>query len=266
MDSRAARRSADRPVANGAQHRQQRPGTSGLRAAHGRQLLVPRRGHEGQRRPTGHEASLPIGSSGPVYFRLGILAGPGAVAAGGAVWLGRVAMHRRMQRRIARMEQTRALERERDRIARDLHDDIGAGLTEIAMHSDWVRRDLAGANPPDTQRRIENVCRSAVDLVRSADEIVWAANPANDTIERFVNDLAQSSEQFLEAAGPRVRSDIPEQLPVGTLTGTHRHFLSLAVREALNNAVKHAQADLVRLAIQADATRMLISSSPITNS
>jgi signal transduction histidine kinase len=209
--------------------------------------------------PNGQEASLPIEVVRPVYFRWEFWLVLGAVAAGGAAWLGRVAVHRRMQRRIARMEQERALERERARIARDLHDDIGAGLTEIAMQSDWVRRDLLQGPTADTQRRIERVCQSAVSLVRNVDEIVWAVNPANDTLERFVNYLAQSSEQFLEAAGLRVRFDIPEQLPVGPLTGAQRHFLFLAVREALNNAVKHARADLVRLAVQADASRMLIA-------
>ncbi len=209
--------------------------------------------------PTGQEASLPIESVLPVYLRWEFWLVLGAVAAGGGAWLGRVAVHRRMQRRIARLEQETALERERARIARDLHDEIGAGLTEIAMQSDWVRRDIAGANLPDTQRRIERVCRSAVDLVRSVDEIVWAVNPANDTVERFVNYLAQSSEQFLEAAGLRIRFDIPADLPARALTGVQRHCLFLAVREALNNAVKHAQADLVRLEIQADDSLLRIA-------
>jgi signal transduction histidine kinase len=208
--------------------------------------------------PTGQEASLPLEVVVPVHLRLEFWLVLAALTGSGAAWLGRWALKRRMQQQIARLEQETALERERARIARDLHDEIGAGLTEIAMQSDWVRRDLAAANLPDTQRRIESVCESAVSLVRNVDEIVWAVNPANDTIERFVNYLAQSSEQFLEAAGVRVRFGIPEQLPAGTLTGVQRHCLFLAVREALNNAVKHARADLVRLEIQVDAARLRI--------
>ncbi len=200
--------------------------------------------------PTGHEISLPIEVAVPMHLRLEFWLVLAALTGGGAAWLGRWALKRRMQQQIARLEQEQTLERERARIARDLHDEIGAGLTEIAMQSDWVRRDLAGAILPDAQRRIESVCQSAVDLVRSVDEIVWAVNPANDTLERFVNYLAQSTEQFLEAAGLRVRFEIPENLPVAALTGVQRHFLFLAVREASNNAVKHARADLVRLEIQ----------------
>ena len=209
--------------------------------------------------PTGEEVSLPVEVLVPIYLRVEFWLVAAALVLGAAAWIGRVAAQRRMQRRIAEIEHEQALDRERARIARDLHDEIGAGLTEIAMQSDWVRRDLTGVNLPDTQRHIERVCRSAVDLVRSVDEIVWAVNPANDTVERFVNYLAQSTEQFLEAAGLRVRFDIPEQLPARTLTGVQRHCLFLAVREALNNAVKHARADLVRLEIQVDAARMRIT-------
>ena len=150
-DSRAARRSADRPVANGA-------GTASAAAARDKRTtggsrpaaaLVPRRGHEGQRaadRPRGVVADR----GRPARYTSDWNSGWSGVRSPRAVRCGwaEVAMHRRMQRRIARMEQTRALEWERDRIARDLHDEIGAGLTEIAMQSDWVRRDLAGANLP----------------------------------------------------------------------------------------------------------------------
>jgi signal transduction histidine kinase len=118
------------------------------------------------------------------------------------------------------------------------------------MQSDWVRRDFTQGPTTETQRRIERVCQSAIELTRSVDEIVWAVNPANDTVERFANYLVQSTEQFLDAAGLRVRFYIPRELPKTALPGKVRHFLFLAAREALNNIVKHARADLVRLEIK----------------
>jgi signal transduction histidine kinase len=199
--------------------------------------------------PTGQEFSLPLEVVRPLVLRLEFWLVLAAITGGGAAWLGRVALQRRMQRQIARMEQEHALERERTRIARDLHDDIGAGLTEIAMQSDWVRRDLLQGPTADTQRRIGRVCQAAVELVRSVDEIVWAVNPANDTVKRFVNYLVQSTEQTLDAAGLRVRFEVPPDLPDTPLAGTTRHYLFLAVREALNNAIRHAQAELVRLEV-----------------
>ena len=67
------------------------------------------------------------------------------------------------------------------------------------------------------------------------------------------NYLVQTTEQFLDAAGLRVRFDIPRELPAAALPGKVRHFLFLAAREALNNVSKHARADLVRLEIRVEA-------------
>ena len=136
----------------------------------------------------------------------------------------------------------RALENERARIARDVHDEVGAGLTEIAMLSDWVRRDIRATAPPGTQDRMTRVCEAAVGLVRSVDGIVWAVNPANDTVERFVNYLTYYAERFLGATGQHFRVSVSSPLPSIELSGAVRHNFFQAVREALNNAVKHAHA------------------------
>ena len=151
------------------------------------------------------------------------------------------------------MERALALDRERARIARDLHDDIGAGLTEIAMQTDWVRRDVQGLVSAATVARAEKACASAMDLVRSVDAIVWAVNPANDTLDRFVPYLTHSAEQFLDAAGVSVRFDMPDQVPPLPLSGTVRHDLFLVVREAINNAIKHARPQVVRLGIHLES-------------
>jgi signal transduction histidine kinase len=157
------------------------------------------------------------------------------------------------------MEYQQALERERARIARDLHDNIGAGLTEIAMQSDWVHNDLAQGPTEETRKRAERIRQSAMELARSVDEIVWATNPANDTVRRFANYLTQCTAQFVEAAELRVRFDIPEDMPSTALPGKARHHLFLAVREALNNAARHARAKLVRMEIRAEAGSLRIA-------
>jgi signal transduction histidine kinase len=89
-----------------------------------------------------------------------------------------------------------------------------------------------------------------MDLVRSVDAIVWAVNPANDTLDRFVPYLTHSAEQFLDAAGVSVRFDVPDKVPPLPLAGTVRHDLFLVVREAINNAVKHAHPRVVRLGVR----------------
>jgi alpha-galactosidase len=150
----------------------------------------------------------------------------------------------------ARLRQQHVLEQERARIARDLHDDIGAGLTEIAMQSSLVRRDIDPNTSEAALHRVDRVRQSASELTRNIDEIVWALNPANDTLERFVSYLSHATTQFLNAAGLAVRFDIPAELPATVLSGKVRHYLFLVLREALNNAVKYAKADLVQIRLQ----------------
>ncbi len=206
---------------------------------------------------TGREVSVAIDVVPPLLQRpgfwvsfvglLGVLATVGS----------RALIRRRMQRRIEEIERLHILERERTRIARDLHDDIGGGLTEIAMQSDWVRRDLAQGITPDTLRRIERVSQSAVELTRSVDEIVWAVNPSHDRLDRFAAYLSQSTEQFLDAANIRVRFDFASDLPPLTLPGPIRHNLYLAIREALNNAFKHSGSDLIRLGLRLEGQELV---------
>ena len=103
---------------------------------------------------------------------------------------------------------------------------------------------------------MEKARQSAVDLVRSVDAIVWAVNPANDTLQRFVPYLTHSVEQFLEAADVQSRIDVPDDLPPVSLAGATRHSLFLTIREAVNNAVKHAEPTVVGLAVRIAGGRL----------
>jgi signal transduction histidine kinase len=199
--------------------------------------------------PSGVEAVLPVEIYVPWYLRRDVWAGAAVAGIAGAVAAGRAASVRRMKRRLAEMERERQLEQERARIARDLHDDVGAGLTEIAVQTDWLRRDVERLQDAEISGRAHRVCQSAVELIRSVDAIVWAVNPKNDTLDRFLGYLAQSADQFVRAAGLGIRLDVPDEVPATPLSGRVRHNLFLIVREAVNNAVKHAQATLVRLCV-----------------
>ena len=207
--------------------------------------------------PTGAEASLRVIVVPPWYRRADVWLAIGLMAVAGAALAARQIALVRLRRRLEAVEREHALERERARIARDLHDEVGAGLTEIAMQTAWLRRDVAQSAPPETVARAEKACQAAIDLTRSVDAIVWAVNPANDTLDRFVSYLTQTTEQFTDAAGLAVRFDVPARLPAVPLPGPIRHDLFLIVREAVNNAVKHAQCHLIRLSVQLDRNNLL---------
>ncbi len=207
--------------------------------------------------PTGAEASVRVVVVPPWYQRADVWLASGIMAVAGAALAARQISLQRLRRRLDAVEREHALERERARIARDLHDEIGAGLTEIAMQTAWLRRDVAESALPETVARADKACQAAIDLTRSVDAIVWAVNPVNDTLDRFVSYLTQTTEQFTDAAGLAVRFDVPARLPAVPLPGPVRHSLFLIVREAVNNAVKHAQCQLIRLSVQLDRNNLL---------
>jgi signal transduction histidine kinase/ligand-binding sensor domain-containing protein len=153
----------------------------------------------------------------------------------------------RMKRRIQLMKVRHAREAERSRIARDLHDDLGASLTEISILSALA----AEAGDESTLRpSLDQLSRKAHDVVGTLDEIVWAVNPREDTLRSLVDYLAAFAREFLDTAGIPLRTDIPRQVPDLPLDTTARHGIFLAAREALNNLVKHSRATEARLAVR----------------
>ena len=137
-------------------------------------------------------------------------------------------------------EHQRALEEERARIAQDLHDDLGATLTEIRFLSAVESCD--SLVPLTTRSQLRKVSEKSHQLVSSLDEIVWAVNPANDSLSSLANYLCHVAEEFFRTTPVRCRLDVDESLPVVALNSEVRHNLYLSIREALNNVAKHSQA------------------------
>jgi signal transduction histidine kinase len=145
------------------------------------------------------------------------------------------------------MERQHEIERERARIAQDIHDDVGASLSRIAMLSQPAHRDLADAERTATM--LSRIYATAREVTRSLDEIVWAVDPRHDTLDSLADYMGRFAQDFLAAAHVRCRLDLPVEVPAWPLTAEIRHNLFLAFKEALNNAVKHAAASEVRIAL-----------------
>jgi len=153
---------------------------------------------------------------------------------------------RRLRQQLARLERQRAIERDRTRIAKDIHDDLGAGLTHIALLSEMARPTA----PSEVQSQLAQITEVARELTSNMDEIVWAVNPENDTLDGLVTYVSKFVHDYLTAAAIRCRLDLPAQLPAVSLPAEMRHSLFLAVKEALNNVVKHAHATEVRVGLE----------------
>ncbi len=161
---------------------------------------------------------------------------------------------RRLQAQLRLAEQQSALHKERARIAKDIHDDLGATLTQIAIFSELARRD--SDQPVESRGHNEKISQTARQAIRALDEIVWAVNPRNDTLTQLVDYTGQFALDYLESAGIRCRLDFPDSLPEREVPTDLRHNLFLVVKEALNNVVKHAQAKEVSLRLSSTAERL----------
>jgi len=178
-----------------------------------------------------------------------------ALGAGGVVWFD---TRRRMRRKLERAERQRDIERERSRIAQDIHDDLGAQLTRITMMSESARGDLA--NPERAAAGLQKIYDTARELTRSMDEIVWAVSPRHDTLESLATYLEKFAQDWLATVGIRCRLDLPLQFPEWHLTSEVRHNVFLAFKEALHNVVKHSGASeaCIRLTVGEKSFELVI--------
>lgn len=176
-----------------------------------------------------------------VWFR-GLTIGGLVLLAGGVAWYG---TRRRMRRKLERLERQRALERERTRIAKDIHDDLGASLTRINLMSQSARRGMDDV--PETMKNLDQICTTARQLTRAMDEIVWAVDPQHDTLDSLASYLGKLIHELLGDSNIRCRLDFPVYLPAWPVTAEVRHNLFLSVKEALHNVLKHSRATEVQI-------------------
>ncbi len=154
------------------------------------------------------------------------------------------------------LRQQATLEKERSRIARDLHDQVGANLTQVSLLGELVETDKD--LPEEVESYARQITQTSRETTRALDEIVWATNPANDTLEGLINYVCKYAQEYLALAGLRYRLDVPSQLPATPLLPEVRHNVFLAAKEAVNNVVKHSQASAAWVRLHLDAAQFTL--------
>lgn len=178
------------------------------------------------------------------WFRLGMgIVGIGLVA--GSI---RFYYRRKLEKQKLVLEKQQAVEKERTRIATDMHDDLGAGLSRIKFLSETI-----GIKKQQQQSIDEDIIRIreySHDMIDKMGEIVWALNEKNDSLSDLLSYTRSYAVEYLSQNGIRCRVSAPDNFPGGFVSGEFRRNIYLTVKEALHNVVKHSQASELTLVIE----------------
>lgn len=180
------------------------------------------------------------------------LAGVGLTAG-----IGIALLRRRHRLRLQALEHQQAVERERTRIARDMHDALGSRLTKAGMIAEAICHDAGTASSPAPQN-LSALRRSLEEITVTMDELVWAVNPRHDTLDSLANYLIRFTQEFFAATSIRCELLIPTDLPAVPLTASVRHNLFLSYQEALSNAARHARPSVVTVRLGIGGERLLL--------
>lgn len=162
----------------------------------------------------------------------------------------------KVQRQLKELERERALQRERARIAQDLHDDLGASLSRISLLSDMAKAGQHGH--AEAGGPVDKISQLAGQTLRALDEIVWAVRPASDSLQNLVEYVAHFASDLFKGQGVRCRLDLPDDVPTRALPPEVRHNIFLIAKEALTNSMKHAAAREVSVQFQTTAAALEI--------
>ena len=148
----------------------------------------------------------------------------------------------------AMLEKKRAVEHERTRIATDMHDDLGAGLSQIKFLSETIGMKKQRHLP--IEEEIDSIRSFSIEMIDKMGEIVWALNEKNDTLSDLLSYTRSYAVEYLEQNGIKCLVEEPDNISQGYVSSEFRRNIYLTVKESLHNIVKHAQATEVLIEIE----------------
>ena len=155
---------------------------------------------------------------------------------------------KRLEKQRVLLEKQQAIEKERTRIATDMHDDLGSGLSRIKFLSETIGIKKHQLQP--IEEDINKIRQYSHEMIDKMGEIVWALNEKNDSLTDLLSYTRSYTVEYLSQNGIHCTIDSPESLPAGLVSGEIRRNIFLTVKEALHNVVKHSQANNVWIDIK----------------
>jgi signal transduction histidine kinase len=148
------------------------------------------------------------------------------------------------------------LQRERARIAMDVHDDIGSRITQMVLNGEVAKEDL-----PENSKvwgQLAKMCDEARKVLSSIDEILWALNPRLDTLHDFADYICDYAHKYLEPSAIECVFEVDPKMPLVEADLPLRRSLLMGIKETLNNIVKHSGATELRLKIERQRQHVVV--------
>ncbi len=180
----------------------------------------------------------------PYFWQTRLFQAAAALAVLGAALL----LHRQRLRTLRVVQELRHRQQftgERARIAADMHDDLGAALTQIAILGEVAKRQLADA--PQAAPLLDRISQSARDVTSRMSDLVWATNPRNDSLDNLSAHLREHAARMLQDAPVRAHLAFPTSVPVAHLSAMVRRNVLLVMKEGITNALRHAGPTEIRV-------------------
>ncbi len=145
---------------------------------------------------------------------------------------------RKLKHKLSELKEQAQLDHERLRISREMHDDIGAGLTQIILMSESAKNKASETD----SKELEGIADASRKLVSNMNEIIWSLNPENKTLEQLFAYLREQLNKLLEYSGIEYSIHFPDHTDHILLNNEQRRNLLLVVKEIVHNAVKYSKA------------------------
>jgi signal transduction histidine kinase/ligand-binding sensor domain-containing protein len=169
----------------------------------------------------------------------------GIVFTASVILVTRYVFQNRLKEKIRLLEKQRAVEAERNRISKDMHDEIGSGLTRIALMTELM--NTSQQLTTDAKQNVDEIAASTRKLVETMSEIIWALNPQNDKLDNLLAYLREQTQHYFEPLNIHYKVDFPDPVPDIKLSNEQKRNIFLVSKEALNNALKHSGATVIEL-------------------
>lgn len=150
----------------------------------------------------------------------------------------RIIFQKKLRKKVEALERQREIDKERQRISREMHDDIGAGLTQITLMSEFAKNK----NRDENEKELADIANTSRKLVSNMSEIIWSLNPDNKSLEQLMAYLREQLNKLLEYSGLTYNIALPENGKDILLNNQQRRNILLVTKEIVHNAIKHSGA------------------------